>query len=119
METRSVAETDPQKERGRIEIIRAFGTAMANWPFYTPHSCIPEKVKAIADRLDANDGADFKTFEGCCELLVLGDEASWTFYDYPWIERLYEMEKSGEIPKLPTLGAGWKDDPRRKAWDAR
>ncbi len=105
-------------ERGRYEILRAINTAMGNWPFYYRQNCIPEKVKAIADRLDATQGADMKTFEGCCRLLVMCDEASWMFYDYPWIGNLHEMEESGAIPHLPPLGEIWKDDPRRKAAEA-
>jgi len=105
-----------QKERGRYEIVRAIGTAMGNWPFFYRQNCLPGKVQAIADRLDATDGAELKTFEGCCDLLVMCDEASWMFYDYPWTEKLREMDADGTIPKLPVLGKRWENDTRYKAY---
>ncbi|MDI1319328.1 MAG: hypothetical protein PSW75_03925 [bacterium] len=108
----------PKVERGRCEIIRAIWAALYNWPLYYQAGTVPEKVVAIADRLDANGGADLKTFEGCVELLKLFDEASWTFYDYPWVATLSEMEQEGMIPKLPVLGERWKNDPRRKEWES-
>lgn len=91
-------------DRGRYEIIRAVHTALGNWPFAYSKNVVPEKFAAIGARLDANGGADLKTFEGCCELLVLLNGASPEFHDYPWITQLYEMEKGGEIPPLPKLG---------------
>jgi hypothetical protein len=90
-------------ERGRYEIIRAIFTSLGNWPFAYRRDVVPEKFAAIADRLDADGGADLKTFEGCCALLVLCNEASSSFHDYPWITRLYEMEEDKTIPPLPKL----------------
>ena len=111
-----------RSERWRFEILRSVNTALWNWPLSDRRGTVPEKVAALADRLDATNGPDLKTFEGCVELLRLCDEASWTFYDYPWITRLYEMEAEeavGTSPKLPVLGKRWENDERRKKWDSR
>ena len=103
-----------QADRGRYMIIGAVRTAMANRPFYHKEDVIPEKLEAIADRLDATNGADLQTFEGCTRLLVRCDEASWTFYDYPPITLLHDEEATRDIPKLPELGKRWENDPRTK-----
>jgi hypothetical protein len=107
----------PKPERGRYEIMRAIHNSLYNWPFYDRRSTVPGKVAAIADRLDASNGADLQTFEGCVQLLVQCDEASWIFFDYDWVRDLYEMAENGTIPKLPELGKRWKNDERRKEYE--
>ncbi len=108
----------PMYDLGRREIIQAINTALWNWPLYDARGTVPGKVEAIANRLDATSGADLQTFAGCVQLLGLCDEASWTFYDYPWVTALYDLEREGSIPKLPVLGERWKNDERRKKWDS-
>lgn len=90
-------------DRGRYEIMRACSAALGNWPFAYKQNISEEKFVAIMNRVNANDGADLKTFEGCCELLVLLNDASKEFYDYPWVTELYGMAADGEIPPLPKL----------------
>ena len=90
----------PKAERGRNEIIRAIWTALPNWPLHYRRNTTPEKVRAIADRLDATNGADLQTFEGCVQLLALFEAASPSFREYPWVVTVYEMEAEGTIPRL-------------------
>ena len=106
-------------ERGRYEILRAVGTAIGNWPFQYRENVVPEKFEALATHLDATNGADLQTFAGCARLLELCDESSWSFYDYPWVTTLREMESAGEIPKLPALGKRWANDPRIKQRESK
>ncbi|MES1166531.1 MAG: hypothetical protein ABUL68_00875 [Pseudomonadota bacterium] len=107
--TSSAVERMTKPERGCYEIARTIQTALGNSPFVYRQRTVPGKIHAIAERLDATNGADFKTFEGCVELLKLFDGASPSFHEYSWVDTLYELSADGTIPPLPELGKQWKE----------
>ena len=97
----SSSSTGTKAEYGRRQIIAAIYTARCNWPLQYRSNAVPEKVRAIAERLDATQGADLQTFEGCSRLLILFAGASRCFHNYPKVEELYQLEAEGLIPPLP------------------
>lgn len=58
------------------------------------------RLRAIADRLEANDGADLQTPDGCRRLFVLFEEASPDFKTYSPTFAVYQLRDEGKIRTL-------------------
>ncbi|MCX6953240.1 MAG: hypothetical protein NTV51_13895 [Verrucomicrobia bacterium] len=67
------------------------------------------RLRAIADRLDADDGEDLKTPDGCRRLFALFEEASPAFKSYGPTLAVYELRDDGSIRTLQP-----KETPRLK-----
>jgi hypothetical protein len=82
----------------RWEILRAITTALGN-EFWEPSRVSQEKLRAVADRLDANNGKDLETLEGCLTIMDLLEDACPTAKDYVWFADIHEAQARGNIPK--------------------
>jgi hypothetical protein len=101
----------PLPERGRRQIIRAIWGALHNQAFHEKHGVVPQKLQAIVERLDATQGEDLKSFEGCVKLLQMCDEASPYFHEYQLVALLPQAVEEAWIPPIPKLGERWTTAP--------
>ena len=86
-------------DRARAELLMAMNTATWNELYYH-NRCSPEKIRAMADRLDKTKGAELQTVEGCLRLMAEMEVACPTVKDYAWFVSVREMQDEGVIPRL-------------------
>lgn len=83
----------------RWEILRAIKTALFNELWY-PRRVSQPKLRAVVERLEATQGKDFDTVQGCLTIMDLLEEACPTARDYVRFADIHEAQAAGNIPKL-------------------
>lgn len=83
----------------RWEILRAINTALYN-EFWYPQRVSRSKLLAVVERLDATQGRDFDTVQGCLTIMDMLEEATPTARDYAWFAAIHEAQEAGNFPKL-------------------
>ena len=64
----------------------------------------PEKFAALADRLEAGQGPDLRTFEGCGQLILLLDATSPAFPREYLMAELHDAANAGQAAPPPPPG---------------
>jgi hypothetical protein len=83
----------------RLEVLRAIRTALFN-EFWYVNRVSPEKMRAVAERLDANGGKDLETVQGCLRIMDLLEGACPTARQYVWFADIHDAQAEGNFPKL-------------------
>ena len=85
-------------DRARYYLLTAMGKAVWNVLLH-PEASDPGKLRAIADRLDATNGTDLQTVEGCLEIFALFEGVSPKFKEYSLTLEIYTLQAEGRIPQ--------------------